>query len=447
MQVRRYNNATSLHQDLNMRAPSFLTILVSAICLLIVAVGNASAQSNASIADSGLFFSVLGPDNGLFSVASVDSGTDVVRYQLGAESQVVFRLADQDQGMFDNPLFCFDFDNSGDAAVTLEAENSSGQVILGGIGLVSDLDYQVSGGEILLTPSDSTQCFYVGTNDPSEEASFGLFGVAPSSTDTGADPDDLVFSDRFEVIENSSVSVSFEGVPDSVAASDSFSYDVLIQNTGDVALDQLAFQEVFPGNATYFPAALDAGTWDCAGTSCPATTGTGPIRLDSVALPAGESIRYTVSRTVDAGSTGGSTIVMYAGAVDGPGQDATFDVDRVDIPVVGAPETVQVVFVDEAPLSVVEGEPFPDFEVRVLDVSGLLVSNFTGTAELSLRGPDGPIEFLDPSALSISGGVGLATGIVVPNGSAGPDRFLRADVTDLDFGDSEPFDVQASAGP
>ena len=403
------------------------------------------------IEDSGLFFSVLGQDDGLFSLATVNEATEVVRYELGEDGVVAFRLADRQDEVFDNPLFCFDFGSQASASIVLNVENSSGHVVLEDVGILSDLEYRLSADSIVFAPSELTQCFYVGTDDVTEAASFGLFGMPPRTTENDVDPDDRIFASRFESESTRGVRVSFENVPSSATAEQGISYDIVIENTGSEALDELAFQEVFPENATYFPAALDAGTWYCEGTACPEGTEDSeetrdPIRLSDLSLPGGETIRFKISRAINAESDGGATIVLYAGAVAGPGKDATFDVDQVEIPVVGAAEVVEVVFSDGTPVSVVAGESFPDFEVRVLDGAGLLVSSFEGSAELSLRRPDGPIAFLSPSTLPISGGVGLATGIVIPENSDGTDRFIRGDVDNLS-GDSESFDIQVPAEP
>ena len=430
---------------------NYFSVTQFCLTLLIMAAmpGVLQARTDRAIADSGLFFSVAADRTGLFSLAAVDASPEVLRYDV-AGLTVAFTLADQDQLDFDNPLFCFYFGSSADPAIKLRADNSSGHLVLDERGLSSDLEYHLSDSRLVFTPSEFTQCFYVDSSVPEEDATFGLFGVAPAQPEDDQNAEGRIFADGFQIIENPGVSVSFEGVPDSVAAGDTLVYDIVIENSGDVSLDQLAFQEVFPGNVIYFPAALVEGTWTCLETEntvCPPASVDDAIRLESFSLPVDKSIRYQISRTVDAGSIGGSTLVLYAAAVDGPGRDAPFDVDRVEIPIVGAAEKIGVVFVGGTPSSVTEGEAFPDFEVRVLDEAGLVVSNFDGDVELSLRGPEGPIRFLTPSILTISGGVGLAQGILVPDGSAGVDRFIRAGAIDFMPGDSGTFAIQASSGP
>lgn len=427
-----------------MRHSFSVTRFFLVLLLLAVLPGVLQAQSERTIADSGLFFSVLGDRDGFFSVASVDGSTDVFRYELAAET-ISFSLSDQDQqaGIFDNPLFCFYFGTPNGPSVKIQADNSSGHLVLEERGLSSALEYQLSGGWIGFTPSDSTQCFYIDANATAEEAEFGLFGMAPAVPEEELNPDDRVFADRFQIDLDRSVAVYFDAVPSSATAGDELSYALVIENVGDVELDQLAFQEVFPGNGNYFPAALGPGTWTCTGTACPQPGGQGQIRLENLSLPAGASVRYEISRPLDAQAAGGSTLALYAGAVDGPGSDAPFDVDRVEIPVVGAAERFEVVFVAGTPQSVTVGQAFPDFHVRAVDSNGLLVSGYSGSADLTFRRPEALLSSLNPANVAIVGGEALLQGIPVPDAveAPGDNRFIRASADGMTSGDSEGFSV------
>lgn len=416
-----------------------VTQLFLALLVLAVVPGVLQARSDRTIEDSGLFFSVIADRNGFFSLATVDAAQEVLRYEL-ADLTVSFTLADQDQSDFDNPLFCFDFGSSVDSSIKVRATNSSGHLVLDERGLSSDLEYQLNDSRFAFTPSGSTQCFYVGSDGTSEVAEFGLFGVAPVQPADDPNADDLIFADRFELIENRSVRVSFEGVPDSVVAGETFSYDILIQNTGDAALDQLAFQEVFPGNATYFPAALAVGEWTCEGTACPAQTDTTPIRLDSISLPVDGSIRYQVSRTVDAGSTGGSTLVLYAGAVDGAGQEAPFDVAQAEIPVVGVLQQFEVSFTEASPI-VTAGGVFPEFTIRAVDSGGNTIKTFDDSVGLTLRSSTATLAVLTTSITWVDG-LATISNLDVPSDVEGTDRLIRVEFGDV-TGDSATFDIAA----
>ena len=425
---------------------NYFSVTQFCLTLLIMAAmpGVLQARTDRAIADSGLFFSVVADRTGFFSLAAVDASPEVLRYDL-TDLTVAFTLAEQDN--FDNPLFCFYFGSSA-ASVQIRADNASGHLILDERGLSSDLEYHLGDSRLAFTPSEFTQCFYVDASVPAEDATFGLFGVAPAQPEDDQNAEGRIFADGFQIIENPSVSVSFEGIPDSVAAGDTLVYDIVIENSGDVALDQLAFQEIFPGNPTYFPAALVDGTWTCSAAEnivCPPPSENDAIRLEGFSLPAGQSIRYAVSRKVAAGSAGGSMLVLYAGAVDGAGQKAPFDVARAEIPVVGTLQRFEVSFTEANP-TVAIGGVFPDFTIRAVDSGGNTISTFNGSVGLTLRDSTATLAVLTPSNITWINGVATISNLDVPSNVEGSGRLIRVEFSEI-TGDSATFDIDPAAAP
>ncbi|MGY6553079.1 MAG: hypothetical protein ACXIUM_01020 [Wenzhouxiangella sp.] len=276
-----------------------------------------------------------------------------------------------------NPLFCFDFAGTTGSQLRLDVIDSNGQPALDGVPLTTALRYRLGTGAIEFTPGTQTQCFYIGDG---EDSVFGLFGMAPPPPPTDPVPNpDLVFQDGFELFTDPRLSVSFQDIPNAVTAGGSLSYTLVIENTGDTDLSSIAFQEAFPGNENVFPAALGAGSWTCAGTTCPAATGTGRIRFMGAALAVGESISFQITRPVAASAAGGAQISLFAGAVNGAGAAASFGADQADISVIGAP--AQLAFTGTVPPLAV-GETI-NLAIELQDANGNRIPGDNRTIQVS----------------------------------------------------------------
>lgn len=340
------------------------------------------ASASTDLELSGLTFKIEGPQTGTFAIAS-SGGDQAVSYHL-AQGLVSFQTLDYVEQ--DNPLFCFDF-SSGNGGpqpqLRLGVDNSNGHPSLDEIGLSLALQYQLSGGEIRFTPGPQTQCFFIG-EDPSSK--FGLFGASPA---TVIEPDpDVFFRDGFELKVTPSLVVRYENLPGTVSAGGSFAYRLVVENAGDTSLNDVAFQEVFPGNASVFPAALDDGSWTCTGSDCPVTSGTGLIRLKGASLGVGESLTFEVVRAVSSSAEGGAQIGLYAGAVAGPGEDAAFGADQASVDVIGPP--VAIVFTnDSSPVGLGEQKTLT---IQIQDANGNLVDTVSTFVDLIKALGSGPGE-------------------------------------------------------
>lgn len=284
------------------------------------------AGLEANLAPSDLVFRISGTQTGTFRIAA-DSDGDAVTYDL-ATSEVAFRLFDSAQSGFDKPLFCFDFAASPNPQLRLDVSSGSGHVALDSFALASGLEYRLTGSVIAFNPAGSVQCFYTGDG---ASPAFGLFGRQPPEP-----PEHLVFRDRFEDGARGALSIRFDGLPGSVAAGAVLTFRLIVENTGEVALSQVSFQEVFAGNAQVHGAALDAGVWTCAGFGgavCNENTGSGSIRVEGLGLQPGQRLEYTINRT--ASGPAAAAIALYAGVVNGQGGTAVFDVDQASVVIGG----------------------------------------------------------------------------------------------------------------
>ena len=285
---------------------------------------HAQSERNVNLAPSAVFFNINGAESGTFSIGAESGGT-AVTYNL-ANKEVSFRLFDSVDAGLDNPLFCFDFAApSANPQLRLKVRGAGEQIALDSINLTSALQYRLTGTEIIFSPSSSVQCFYTGDGaDPV----FGLFGRLPPEPLPG--PADRFFHDRFQDDgAQPGLSIRFENMPSTAAAGELLEYKLIVENTGGQALTQIAFQEAFAGNESVHGAALNFGAWFCngiGGAQCPASAGTGPIRFVGRSLQPGQRLEFLVRR--DAFGPAGAAIALFAGAVNGPGSNAPFDVDQ-----------------------------------------------------------------------------------------------------------------------
>jgi uncharacterized repeat protein (TIGR01451 family) len=86
-------------------------------------------------------------------------------------------------------------------------------------------------------------------------------------------------------------------VPGSATA---ISYTLTVINNGPIDATDLNISDVFPAGVT--------ASWTCAGTDCPAASGSGNIAYPDMTLSSGETVTFTVTANISASFTGnGST--------------------------------------------------------------------------------------------------------------------------------------------
>ncbi|MDZ7791354.1 MAG: Ig-like domain-containing protein [Xanthomonadales bacterium] len=265
-------------------------------------------------------------------ILTEDAQDDVVTYDLGA-GEVRFDTGVLSPG-YDEPLFCFDL-GTPSSAVKLEVLDPNGHVIIDQFDLKDPLAYSLEPPlSLTVGPASDQQCFYRSSQDV-----FGLFGAASASD---PEPSGLIFSDRLEV--DRSLELEYQGVPDFVTVGETFSYDLVVTNSGTGALQTTALQELFPENLGVYSAALTATTWTCSATGdavCPAGSGTGPLRFNEmngggIDLTVGDSLTFNIVRTVAANSVTGETIQLHAGTVADPvATGAAFAVAEALMTVIG----------------------------------------------------------------------------------------------------------------
>ncbi|RFF28167.1 MULTISPECIES: hypothetical protein [unclassified Wenzhouxiangella] len=419
-------------------------------------VAMASAQT---IEPSGISFKVSGsPD---FPILDTGAGS-ILEYDLSAD-RIDFRLGAT--GSYDNPFFCFDFSSPDSAAVTLNATDANGHAVMDAVGLASELSYNLA-DTISFSPSSSVQCFF--QDNAEQNPKFGLFGELADNQSTETVDEGSLFSDTFAAFPelniqypslqiNSGESLSFGDV--AVSPGDVIDYKLVIENTGNAAADELAFQEVFPEYRTvndlpesHFTAALSEGIWRCVPSGnavCPGTAvenpeipgtteGFGYLRFEpgSLELPAGtSSLTFTITRQVMIGSEG--SINLFAGAVDGSGSIAKNAAAKETLSILEDPASMAFV---QQPTDSVLNEPInPAVTIELLDDSGARLDVDSSTSlDLYLWTSD------ENSANRIRNGVtpenGLYTFDNIVIETAG-EYFLRAEVEGLTDVDSQTFIV------
>ncbi len=150
-----------------------------------------------------------------------------------------------------------------------------------------------------------------------------------SNTALGVDGDWVIRAvvDCQSVSTDADVGVTLSADPPQYTAGEALSYTIVVNNAGPAAANSTTVVDAFP-------AAYTGVTWTCAaagGASC-TTSGSGTI-AETVMLPAGSEVTYTVDGIVADGTTG--TLTDSATAVVGPpasdpdttNNTATLDVD------------------------------------------------------------------------------------------------------------------------
>lgn len=367
-----------------MTAVSFIRNIITLVGVATIA-GTSFAQS---LTTTNLIFSIDGDELGIVPIALDSSETYPVSYALNS-GDVSFLTADAFtfSGAYTDPLFCFDFSQSGSSNVTLSVKDANRHDIIKGLGVSTPLQYGLANGEIRFTPSADSACFYRGVNSES----FGLFGVEPlrSATDEVAD---AIFIDSFVRKE---MRLEFSSVDEFVSQGESFNYKLTVENISADTLSNIGLQELFPANTDFFDAALSETQWTCLDQdeqSCgiSSVNSDGSLRFEDLALAPGDSLTLDISRRVDAISQVGSVIKLHAGAVAGSKLQA-YDAAQASVTVVGAGDSLVATssndnVVDE-PLSItvtaLDGNtnPVPSLEVSLVSDEGMGVTPAVATTD------------------------------------------------------------------
>ncbi|NEZ04653.1 hypothetical protein G4Y73_10870 [Wenzhouxiangella sp. XN201] len=431
--------------------PAKFKFLPALLILGVVAAASAQTPSVLDFQISGSpYHDIL--DTGAGSLLNYDLANDRIDFAVGST------------GVYDSPLFCFDF--ASPEGVTLTATDANGHVVMDSVGMGADLGYDLAGNAISMSPASSVQCFFKSSN-----GTFGPFGKAvnPSRNSTDDGVTDRFFKDDFATypeiqIEFTNLKIngsianevgSFDNV--SVSPGDLITYDLVISNTGEGAAETLAFQELFPASdsldASPFDASLSAGDWICIGAmfetfedngACPASSGTGSIRFQGISLPAQSQLVFEINREVTAGSEG--VLNLYAGLVNGAGSQVESDVAEVDLGIVG--EAVAMAFWNQPGSTVAgnlvltdQGDPI---EVAIVDANNNLVnSHNSGQISMELFNSNGFVAELQ-SYIDVIDGKAVFTNLSTQGLglSAGTDYELRA-VSTESFSSvrSQPFEI------
>lgn len=454
---------------MNFPDPARLDVKRFRISLLVSTVLFAFAAAALAQTPSEFLFRIDGDETGWFPI--LEQGDEaLVKYELPSGEQSYGRVSLAAglglDSVYSEPLFCFDFSDPSEAAVLVDVEDPNGHVIADSLVLTSALRYVLAENEVRLNPSSTVQCFYNGGDIQNPE--FGLFGVdrnAGRGEEEVCDPQvetcEVVFSDSFFAVAE--IEVSFEnflvggdeaslvdGVL-SVNAGDDVEYDLVIRNHGKVAADFVALQEIFPTNAGVFSAALTEGSWTCTDNAhdeiCPASSGEGPLRFEDMFLPArqGEVVpqaEFRIARTVDAAAT--DRLNVHAGAVNGPGNLAAYDVARFEMSVIGQPAAIRfkVQPGDTALGNSILDENGDPVVVQVVDDSGNLVTDFnSGEVDLDLY-QDG-IRVLQFGSAAFANGEATFQSLPTDdvNASTGYVLWAKPAIAGFDDTPSDPFDI------
>lgn len=301
---------------------------------------------------------------------------------------------------YDEPLFCFDMGVQ-QSVVSLAVTDPNGHVIIDGFDLSASLEYFLADpSTLVVAPTNNQQCFF-----RSDQGVFGLFGqTSPDETLPG----DLIARDRFE--PDRAIALAFQGVPEFVTTGQTINYDLVLSNIGTADLQDVALQELFPENLDVYAAALTGTTWSCTPTGdavCPgASVDPSALRFEQmnpggIDLTAGDSLIFSIERTVDAASITGESIRLQAGAVTDPvATDAPFAVDEALMTVIGQSAGLNIAATE----AVADGSDSSAITVTVLDANQNPVPNETVT-----------FDSVSPSTLAVtpSSGVSDVNGQVV----------------------------------
>lgn len=379
------------------------------VALLAGAPPLAQANSARGISDISLVIDG-GPQVAVLPVISETAQSDLLSYDFTTgEIQFSAGVLSPD---YDEPLFCFDMAGT-QSPVSLHVTDPNGHVIIGDFNLDASLDYVLTAPSTLVVKASAgKQCFY-----RSDQGVFGLFGQAENA----AEPADRIMSSRFEIKQ--SLSLEYQDVPAFVTLGETVSYDLVVTNTGEGNLNEVGLQELFPENLGVYAAALNNTSWSCTATGdavCPTeSVDPGTLRFQDfntggADITPGDSLTFTIERTVDANSITGESIRLQAGVVADPVSSGTpFAVDEALMTVIGQSAGLSVstseatadseptqTVADDAVITVtvLDGNlnPVPDETVTLADGTGLtFTSGTSGVSDVN-----GEVVFTATSAVA-----------------------------------------------
>lgn len=343
--------------------PKFFAFFV-VVLVAMAASAPTLAQLNSERVQSDLSLVIdSGSEVSVMPVIAETSTSTLMTYNLsGSEVQLSAGVVAPD---YSDPLFCFDL-GSPSATVSLQATDPNGHAIIDDFYLSSSLKYFLGSPSLVLdaSPADSQQCFFLSDQDV-----FGLFGQA---SEASSEPPGTIMRSRFEA--ELSVGLEFVDVPEYVTLGEPVSYKLVVTNTGDADLNQVALQELFPENRGVYAAALHSTSWTCTPTGdavCPVLTGSAPLRFNDfnsggVDITVGDSLTFAIQRTVDNTSLTGQSIQLHAGVVADPAATGTpFAVDQALMTVIGESAGLNV----SATGAVADGNDSSTITVTVLDAN------------------------------------------------------------------------------
>jgi uncharacterized repeat protein (TIGR01451 family) len=186
-----------------------------------------------------------------------------------------------------------------------------------GAGNINDTVNLPSGGSITYTVTGTVGGTVTAalTNTASVTAPDGTIATA-------VDQDNLLSITKVDSRGGSSVT----GASGTVAAGESLTYTIVVSNSGPGTVSGASVSDAFPANLTDASySSLPAG-----GASDSSPTGSGGTLLDTVTLPSGGSITYTVTGTVAAAATTALSNTAMVTATNGSKVSATNGATDVD---------------------------------------------------------------------------------------------------------------------
>lgn len=309
----------------------------------------------------------------VYEVIVPDLQSNVLTYDL-ASGEIAF-AAGVLQPDYNDPLFCFDMSAKPLDGVGLEVTDPNGHLIIDDFVLDTAFQYLLPAPATLVIETAAEQeCFF-----RSDSGVFGLFGQ-PQESDSGGGTG-VIFDNRFEIEQ--SMDLEFRNVPEYVTVGETVDYEIVLTNTGNGDLQDVAFQEVFPNDITVYAGALSVDTdVQCTaggGAVCPgASADPNALRFESMSasqldMPAGSTLTFSIQRTVDPDSIVGESIQLHAGAVADPAAllGPTFAVDTALTTIVGASAGLDIVSAG----ATADGQQLADVVVTVLDAEARPVPN------------------------------------------------------------------------
>ena len=187
-----------------------------------------------------------------------------------------------------------------------------------GSGNLNDTVNLPAGGSVTYTVSAAVSAAATGTlsNTATVAAPAGVTDPNPGNN-SATDTDTIVQSADLAITKTDGVTT--------VTAGGSVTYTITASNSGPSNVSGATVADTFP--------AILTGTWTCVGAGGGTCTAAGSGNLnDTVNLPAGGSVTYTVSATVSSAATGtlSNTATVSSGVTDpNPGNNSATDTDTI----------------------------------------------------------------------------------------------------------------------